>query len=132
VVDDIVPGGFTRQVRSPFFIGAPSRTIQEQVIVQDGPIAAGECSVVLKEIQGAKAVVRPVLIPIWVEPWYARARIVGFKTVWVWEFILAEFLKTISFCNQGGLITKDVDIQIVLERQLLHPWSFPRKDFTLH
>ena len=128
IVDDVFPG-FSAQARSPFFVGAPSRTIQEQVIVP-GVVADGECSVVLKEIQGIKTVIRPVLIPIWVEPWFARATIVGFKTVWVWEFVPAEFLKTISFCNSAGSVSMDVDIVTVLERQLLSFWSYPRKEFT--
>ncbi len=128
VVDDVFPG-FSAQVRSPYFVGAPSATIQEQVIVPDA-IANGECAVVLKEIQGVKAVIRPVLIPIWVEPWFPRATIVGFRTVWIWEFIPAEFLKTISFCNNGGFVTMNVQITTVIERSLLHFWSFPRKEYT--
>ena len=128
VVDDIVPG-FSKSVRGPFFVAEPSEDIQEQVIVPGG-MAPGSCSVVLKEIQGVRAVIRPVLIPIWVEPWFARATIVGFQTVWVWEFIPAEFLKTITHCNQGGVIVSDVQIQTVLERELLQFWSFPGKEFT--
>ena len=128
---DAQTNAFSREVRSPFFAGTPSPDIQEQVIVPDS-LAEGECAVVLKEIQGVKAVVRPVLIPIWVEPWYARATIVGFKTVWIWEFVPAEFLKTISYCNSFGTLTTNVEIQTVLERQLLHFWSFMRQDVTLH
>lgn len=130
VVDSIYPG-FSRQVRSPFFVGAPSPVIQEQVIVSE-PIADGECHVILKEIQGIKAIIRPVLIPIWVEPWFARASIVGYRTVWVWEFVPAEFLKTISYCNNAGTIAQDVEIITVVERQLMHFWSFMRKDISLH
>ena len=128
-IDDIYPE-FSRQVRSPFFIGNSGDTIEEQVIVP-GPIGLDECVVVLKEIQGVKAVVRKVLVPIWVEPWYARATIVGFTEVWVWEFIPAEFLKTISYCNAGGTVVQDVDIVVVLERELLHFWSFLDKEVQL-
>ena len=104
--------------------------IQEQVIVP-GVIALDECVVVLKEIQGVKAVVRKILVPIWVEPWNARATIVGFKVVWIWEFIPAEFLKTISYCNVGGSVVQDVNIVVVLERALLHFWSFLDKNVQL-
>jgi hypothetical protein len=118
-------------VRSPFYIGAAtSNIIQEQVIVPDA-IGEGDCVVVLKEIQGVKAVVRRKLIPIWVEPWFARARIVGYRVVWVWEFIPAEFLKTISYCNAGGSVVQDVNIRVVIERQLLHFWSFLNKNVQL-
>ena len=128
---DLVYPGFSRQVRSPFYIGAAtSNIIQEQVIVPDA-IGEGDCVVVLKEIQGVKAVVRRKLIPIWVEPWFARARIVGYRVVWVWEFIPAEFLKTISYCNAGGSVVQDVNIRVVIERQLLHFWSFLNKNVQL-
>ena len=67
------------------------------------------------------------------EPWFARATIVGFQTVWVWEFVPAEFLKTITYCNiGGGVVTQRVDTRIVLERQLQHFWGFFRKDISLH
>lgn len=128
-VDGVFPG-FSRQVRSPFFIGQQSDVIQEEIIVP-GVIGLDDCAVILKEIQGVKAVVRKKLIPIWVEPWFSRATIVGFREVWVWEFIPAEFLKTISYCNQGGTVVQNVDIVIVLERELLHFWSFFSKDISL-
>jgi len=128
-IDNVFPG-FSRQVRSPFFIGAQSDRIQEEVIVPD-VIGIDECAIVLKEIQGVKAVVRKKLIPIWVEPWFARATIVGFQEVWVWEFVPAEFLKTISYCNVGGAVVQNVDTTVVLERELLHFWSYLNKDITL-
>ena len=129
-IDNVFPG-FSRQVRSPFFIGnSTSGMIQEQVIVPQA-IGLDECVIVLKEIQGVKAVVRRVLIPIWVEPWAARARIVGFKVTWVWEFIPAEFLKTISYCNIGGAVVQNVQTRVVLERELLHFWGFLDKDVQL-
>lgn len=104
-----------------------SARIQEAIIVPDA-IADGECSIILKEIQGVRALVRKKLIPIWVEPWYARAQIVGFRTVWVIEFVPAEFLKTISYCNVGGTVVQDVDITIVNERELLSFWRFLQMD----
>ncbi len=129
VVDNIVPG-FSRQVRGPFIIAdAGAEGIQEQVIAPDS-IAPGDCAVVVKEVQGVKAVIRPVLIPIWVEPWFARASIVGFQTVWVWEFIPAEFIKSISYCNNAGIITETVQIRTIIERELLQFWSFPRKEIS--
>lgn len=128
-IDNVFPG-FSRQVRSPFFIGAQSDRIQEEVIVPDA-IGLDECVIILKEIQGVKAVVRKKLIPIWVEPWFARATIVGFQEVWVWEFVPAEFLKTISYCNVGGAVVQNVDTTVVLERELLHFWSYLNKDITL-
>src|SRR5881397_44922 len=94
------------------------------------PLADGQCAAIVKEIQGIKVVVTARLIPIWVEPWFARARIVGLKTVWTWEFVPAEFLKTISVCNDAGTVTTNVSTQVVLERQLMEFWRFLHKDVT--
>ncbi len=125
-IDTVYPG-FSRAIRSPFPINQTGGgEISEQVIVP-GTIADGECSVVLKEIQGVRALLRPVLIPIWVEPWTARATIVGFRTVWVIEFIPAEYLKTITYCNANGTVNQDVQIVVVNERELLHFWSYLKK-----
>jgi hypothetical protein len=130
-VDNVLAGIFSRQVRSPFpfILASSSLTPDEQVILTD-PIGDGECAAVVKEIQGIKVVVTPRRIPIWVEPWFARARIVGFKTVWVWEFVPAEFIKTIGVCNNGGSLNVEVTSAVVLDRQLLHFWRFLHKDVT--
>lgn len=125
-VDKIV-AGFSREVRSPFFIRVPFREPQEQVIVPQ-PLSKGDCVPIIKETKGIKVVVRPMKIPIWVEPWFARARIIGFTTVWVWEFVPAEFVKTITYCNDGKDVTKKVDTEIIKERQLMHFWKFLPKD----
>ena len=119
---DIV-SGFAREVRSPFFYGIPQLEPQENIIVPE-PLANGECVPIIKETRGVKVVVRPVIIPIWIEPWFERASIVGFTTVWVWEFVPAEFVKTISYCNVGGTITQDIDMEIIRDRPLMHMWKF--------
>jgi hypothetical protein len=95
-----------------------------------GPLDDGQCAGIVKEIQGIKVVVTPRRIPIWVEPWFARARIVGFKTVWTWEFVPAEFIKTISVCNANGSLTTTASTQVILERELLHFWRFIHKEIT--
>jgi hypothetical protein len=136
-IDTVLPSFFWREPRGPFFWGVPGHgylgsAIQEQVIVPEG-LDVNECAVVLKEIQGVKAIVTWRLIPIWVEPWFARATIVGFRWVWCYEFVPAEFLKTISYCNMGGgNVVMRVDTRIVIERQLMHFWGFFRKDISLH
>ncbi len=109
----------------PFFRRAAFDGGTEVTVVTDA-LADGEAAVVLKEIRGVVAVVRPIVIPIWVEPWYSRARIVGFRRVWVWEFVPAEFIKTISLVNQGGQVRSDIDSQVVLDRQLMNFWRFLR------
>jgi hypothetical protein len=131
VVDTVLGNLFSRQVRSPFplIIGSTSAIPDEQVILTD-PLDDGQCAAVVKEIQGIKIVVTPRLVPIWVEPWFARARVVGVKTVWVWEFVPAEFIKTISVCNDSGSLTTTASTQVILERELLHFWRYIHKDIT--
>lgn len=140
IVDDVLTDVvLSRQVRSPFPIfNVTTGTPQEQVIVP-GPIGPDEIALVIKEIQGIKVVVTPRIIPIWVEPWFARATITGTRTVWCWEFVPAEMIKTLPFANvpidpenptAGRRIETGVDIQVILERQLLHFWRFAQKQIT--
>lgn len=115
--------GFYREIRSPFFQHAQFTTPQENIIVPSA-IANGECSVVVKEIQGIKSIVRPIQIPIWQEPWTSRAQIIGFNTVWVIDFIPAEFVKSLKYCNVNGSVVFDYDINVIVERELTHFWKF--------
>lgn len=130
-VDTVLANLFRREVRSPFplIIGSTSAIPDEQVILTD-PLDDGQCAAIVKEIQGIKVIVTPRRIPIWVEPWFARARIVGFKTVWTWEYVPAEFIKTISVCNNNGSLTTTASTKVILERELLHFWRFIHKDIT--
>ena len=69
-------------------------------------------------------------IPIWAEPWTSRARIIGYRTIYVLEFVPTEWIKTIAFFNVGGRIDTQVTTTVVLERELLHFWRFLDKDIT--
>ncbi len=125
---DLVWNGFYREVRSPFFYGfSQSLTPQEDVRVIPA-LKNKECSAVMKEVAGYKVIVRPVKIPIWIEPWFARASIVGFTTVWVWEFVPMEFIKTIEYCNINSNIVQQIETEIVIDRALMHMWKFWPKD----
>ena len=125
---DLVWNGFAREVRSPFFYGfSQSPTPQEDVRVIPA-LKNKECSAVMKEVAGYKVIVRPVKIPIWIEPWFARASIVGFVTVWVWEFVPMEFIKTIEYCNINSNIVQQIESEVVIDRALMHMWKFWPKD----
>jgi hypothetical protein len=125
---DLIWSGFAREVRSPFFYGfSQSPTPQEDVRVIPA-LKNKECSAVMKEVAGYKVVVRPVKIPIWVEPWFARASIIGFVTVWVWEFVPMEFIKTIEYCNINSDIVQQIESEVVIDRALMHMWKFWPKD----
>lgn len=123
---DKIWDGFYREIRSPYFPITPYATSfgPNENIITTGPLAIGECSTVVKEIQGIKAIQRAVVIPIWLEPWTSRATIIAFSTVWVVEFVPAEFVKSLNYCNVGGSIVFDYEIDVIIERELTHFWKF--------
>jgi len=127
VGNDLIWDGWYREIRSPYspLSWYPTYNVpQENIIVPDGPLAKGDCTTIVKEIQGVKAIQRPIIIPIWQEPWTSRATIIGWQTVWVVDFVPAEFVKNLNFCNVDGRIIFDYDINVIIERQLTHFWKF--------
>jgi hypothetical protein len=123
---DSAVSGFQRQVRSPFFLNVPSREPEEAVILP-GTLRKGECAPVVKETRGIQAVVRPTVVPIWVNPWFARATVVGSATVWVLEFVPAEFVKTITYCNvTGAALKQSFSTKIVRDRPEMSLWRYLR------
>ncbi len=128
VVDRVLDEIFSRQVRSPFPIIFAGDLLPNEVVINTGPLDDGQCSAAIKEFQGVKAVVSARQLPIWVEPWFARARIVGFKTVWAFEFVPAEYIKTIAVCNNGGQLDTTVSSVTVHDRGLMHFWRFVRNN----
>ena len=123
---DQIWDGWYREIRSPYAINTQYLTSfgPHENIISLGPIGAGECSTIVKEIQGVKAIQRAVKIPIWQEPWTSRANIIGFNTVWVVDFIPAEFVKSLNYCNNAGTIDLDYKIDVIIERELTHFWKF--------
>ena len=121
-----VGGLGARFVGSPFPFFAPGFRFDgghEETIVTEA-LADGEMAVVLKEIRGVVAQVRPIRVPIWREPWASRRAIIGYRTVWVWEFLPAEFIKTISMTNNGGTLTTGIQQRVVIDRGLVNFWGF--------
>lgn len=120
-------GGLGRRfVGSPFPFFAPGFHFDggtEATIVTEA-LAPGEMAVVLKEIRGVVAQIRPIQVPIWREPWFSRRAIIGYRTVWVWEFLPAEFIKTISMTNDAGTLKTSIAQRVVIDRGLLHFWRF--------
>lgn len=123
-VDDVLSDVFSRQIRSPFPIFTQGGFSPNEVVIDIPALSDGQCAAAVKEFFGVKAVVTARELPIWVEPWFARARIVGTKTVFALEFIPAEYIKTISVCNNGGSIETNVDAVTVHDRGLSHFWKF--------
>lgn len=123
---DNIWDGWYREIRSPFYPQIAQQVSSGSVenIITVGPMAKDECSTVIKEIQGIKSIQRPVKIPIWQEPWTSRAQIIGYNTIWVVDFVPAEFIKNLNYCNVNGSISFDYDIHVIIERQLLHFWKY--------
>jgi len=123
---DKIWDGWYREIRSPYAPVIPYWNAfgPNENIIPLGPMAAGECSTVVKEIQGIKSIQRPVKIPIWQEPWTSRATIIGFTTVWVVDFVPAEFVKSLNYCNNAGTIDFDYRIDVIIERELTHFWKY--------
>ena len=71
-----------------------------------------------------KSILRPAKIPIYQEPWTSRAQIIGENIVWVIDFVPAEFVKNLNYCNVNGEIVFDYDTNVIIERELLHFWNY--------
>ena len=125
IEDDVLgPSQFQRIVRGPFpIVGHPDPDFPRETAIPVDALSSGQCAPVVKELFGVAAVLRPTEVPVWIEPWTARARIIGFRTVWVWEFVPAEHIKTIEYCNSGGSLTQEIDSIVVLDRGALAFWS---------
>lgn len=114
-----------RQIRRAFpVLPLPFLKGPEEVVTSD-VIGVKECMVVVKEIQGLKLRLRAILLPVWVEPWYARRKIVGWKVVWILEFVPAQFIKRVVTCNDGENKIRPQTLTEVIEHpELLDFWRF--------
>jgi len=128
---DAIWDGWHREIRSPYFPlhGYPSwhyptPSFPNEAIITIPPLDDGMCSTVVKEIQGIKSIMRPVILPVWQEPWADRSSIIGTQTVWVVDWVPAEFIKNLNYCNDGGNIDFSYDITVIIERELLHFWNY--------
>ncbi len=123
---DKIWDGWYREIRSPYSVNIDYLTSfgPHENVIALGPMKPNECSTVIKEIQGIKSIQRPVKIPIWQEPWTSRASIIGWQTVWVVDFVPAEFIKSLSYCNTSSGMTFDYRIDVIIERELTHFWKY--------
>jgi len=85
-------------VASPFLplppFGAPdSRAPKEAQASRSIP--PGGAFLAVKEVFGLKLRLWYTNIPIWVEPWYPRRRIVGFRKIWQLRWVPCEYIKSI-------------------------------------
>ena len=117
-----------RQLRSPFIPIPILKTHGPEEVVTEDVIGINECMVVVKEIQGMKVRLVAKLLPIWIEPWFSRRKIVGFKIVWCVEYVPAQFIKKIITCNDCcNKIKNEVFTEIIEHPELLNFWRYFKK-----
>ncbi|RMH15477.1 MAG: hypothetical protein D6696_20670 [Acidobacteria bacterium] len=116
-----------KQIRAPF-IPLPFPISQPHEVVTSDVIGVNECMVVVKEIQGMKVRLVLKVLPVWVEPWFARRKIVGFKRVWILEYVPAQFIKRVITCNDCcNRIRPQILTEIVEHPELLDFWRYFKK-----
>lgn len=123
-----------RQLRSPFVPLPFLHPLHgpEEVVTHD-VIGINECMVVVKEIQGMKVRLVAKILPVWVEPWSSRRRIVGTKVVWCVEYVPAQFIKKVVTCNDCcNEIKNEIFTEIIEHPELLHFWRFFKKGYEHH
>ena len=121
-----------RQIRAPF-IPLPFPIAPPEEVVESDVIGVNECMVVVKEIQGLKVRLVAKVLPVWVEPWYARRRIVGHRIVWCLEFVPAQFIKRVVTCNDCcNKIRPQTFTEIIEHPELLHFWRYFKKGWYRH
>ena len=118
--EDKIWDGWYREIRSPYYPVMKDQYAHAERSTPSPSIGTGECSTVVKEIQGIQSIVRPSDIPIWQEPLSSRAQIIGDSKVWIVEFVPSTFVTNFNYCNVNGEIEFDYDVNIIIQRELLH------------
>jgi hypothetical protein len=127
-----------KQIRSPFFFpksfpflfqgsyGGKSDSMIEKY--QTGPLDNGQCSAIVEGFFGLRAVWRPATITLWNMPWLSASSLIGRK-VFVFEWVPAQLLKTISLCHtmnptsMRSEIVQHVATETILHRGALLYWQ---------
>lgn len=115
-----------RNIRTPWLPW--TRLTAPEELVKVDTIEPGECMIVVKETNGLGLKVTWRWIPIYVEPWTNRQQVVGFKRVWLLEWVPKEIVKTITYCNKVQQVRQTIRIQVIEEPQVLQLWRYFRKD----
>jgi hypothetical protein len=119
---------FFREVRSPLFAiqsGPLSSKIQSY---QTEGLGVGECTAIVQDYPGLKVVFRIATISFWNFPWLGSSALVG-KKAFVFEWVPAQFIKTITLCNhmnpttEQSEILQSVNSETVIHRGMLHLWN---------
>jgi len=119
---------YFREIRSPLFAIQSSPLSLKTKNWQTGTLGSGDCTAIVKEVPGLKAVFRVATISMWNFPWLASSPILG-KQTFVFEWVPAQYIKTISLCNvlnpttQSHEMIQTVNTETVLHRGLLHLWN---------
>jgi len=152
VMDDVLnkmkfmDNSMFRQIRSPFFFPRTwlmfdiERRVAEGGVAQNngggfglgkyqtGSLDNGQCSVILENLFGLRAVFRPATVTIWNMPWLSASSLIGRK-VFTFEWVPSQLLKTISLCHtlnpttMRSEIVQHVSTETVLHRGALLFWQ---------
>jgi hypothetical protein len=124
-----------RSIRSLFFLSSPSnmnkfqRSNLEALTWNTGVLSRGQCSAYVANALGLKAVMRSATVSFWNFPLLNVPELIG-KKVWVFEWVPADILYTISLCHEynessgAENIVKDIDITVVHKREALFFWDW--------
>lgn len=126
--EDKIWDGWYREIRSPYYPVMGDQYAYAENSSTSPSIGTGECSTVVKEIQGIQSILRPSDIPIWQEPLSSRAQIIGDSKVWIVEFVPSTFVTNFNYCNVNGEIEFDYDENVIIQRELLHFWNNNPRD----
>lgn len=115
--------GWYRQIRSPYYPDMKDYPAYAEVSTPSSSIGNGDCSTVVNEIHGIQSIIKASEVPIWQEPLSSRAEIIGDSTVWIVEFVPSTFVTSLNYCNVNGEIEFDYDVNVIIQRELLHFWN---------
>ena len=92
----------------------------------DGQVPDGGAYVVLKEFFGIRFRLHWRWVPIYVEPWYARRRIIGYRRRLYIRLVPCEYLKSIIYERSaaGGAVLPRVVARNWCDYSLLKFWRF--------
>jgi len=134
VLDDVLSdmtaplSRYFREIRSPLFAVQNSPLTNKVQSWQISGLTPGECSAIVQDFMGLKAIFRTATITLWNFPWLSSSPLLG-KKAFVFEWVPAQYIKTISFCNfmnptsQKQEIVQNVNTETVIHRSSLHLWN---------
>jgi len=135
IYDTVLKENIGKFVRSPFFFIDPSNAFIGRnenapdisaFTFSTPSLAVGDCNAILEQVAGVQAAVRPTTLSLWQIPFNQWTDAIG-KQVWVFEWLPAQYWKTITYCHEGGAekvptIKQYIDTRVIIDRNTLNLW----------